>query len=275
MDFWTEWPVGLRVAGAAGVLILAGYATVHFAAPFAADSGQPEAPAVPAPPPGAADLLNRAVLIEGGTFLKGSDQPQPDVLPGSPYSTLDERPVLPMTVDGFWMQEHEVTNEEYRRFDPEHQFPAGQERHPVVNVTLEAAMAYAVSIGGTLPTEWQWEYAARGKESRKYPWGDAEPTCERAHYGECEPRGTIGVMSRPYGATPENIYDLAGNVWEWVVPIWFDPRRPIINKLTRRLRGGSYADDPFFIRAANRSNEFHSGFTYRTIGFRVVWPLER
>jgi len=129
-------------------------------------------------------------------------------------------------------------------------------------------MAYAAFVGGTLPTEAQWAFAAKGTEGRKYPWGDSEPTCERAQYGECAPRATIEVMTRPAGATPEGIHDLAGNVWEWVMPDWF--RRPV-NDESRRLRGGSFDDEAFFIRASNRNKDFFSGFKYVSIGFRVVW----
>ena len=167
-----------------------------------------------------------------------------------------------------------MTNEEYRRFDPGHEFAEGYERHPVVGVTWREAMDYAAFLGGFLPTETQWQVVARGKESRKYPWGDSEPTCERAQYRDCDPKGTIEVMARPAGATPEGIHELAGNVWEWVVPNWYDPGKYPVNDESRRMRGGSFDDDVFFLRASNRSKDFFQGFKYASVGFRVAWPVE-
>ncbi len=81
-------------------------------------------------------------------------------------------------------------------------------------------------------------------------------------------------MDRPDGATPEGIYDLAGNVGEWVMPVWFEPGRTPVNDESRRLRGGSFVSQAFFLRASNRSNYYYSDFEWDDIGFRVVWPLE-
>lgn len=249
-------------------LLVSGYALVR----LAGRSGDVSGAAAPVPPPGTEDPSNPGILIEGGTFVSRSDVEGADD-PASPFWTGDEG-FGRQTVAGFWMQRHEVTNEEYRRFDDGHEFPAGQERHPVVGVSWREAMEYAVSVGGTLPTETQWEFAARGTESRKYPWGDSEPTCERAHYADCDPRATIQVMARPGGATPEGIHDLAGNVAEWVTPNWFEPGRTPVNDEARRLRGGSFRSDPFFLRAVNRNNGFFRGFQGDDVGFRVVWPSE-
>ncbi len=135
-------------------------------------------------------------------------------------------------------------------------------------------MAYAASIGGTLPTETQWEFAAPGTESRTYPWGDDEPTCRHAHFRGCQPEAALPVMSRPAGATPEGIHDLAGNVREWVKPTWFVPGKTPVNDEARRMRGGSFLEGPFFLRASNRNNDFFEGFRAPTVGFRVVWPLQ-
>jgi formylglycine-generating enzyme required for sulfatase activity len=110
----------------------------------------------------------------------------------------------------------------------------GREDYPVVCVSYDAALAYAESMGKTLPTEAMWERAARGIEGRKYPWGNDPITPERAnydfHYG-----GTIPVGSLPKGATPEGVIDLCGNVREWTSSVlkpypggavyahWFNP----------------------------------------------------
>jgi len=261
----TERRIARRVAVLAAVLVPSGYAVVRLAAPARPD-GPPTSPL-------GADPSNPPILIEGGTFLRGSENIHPDIDPASPFSMIDESPPHPATVEGFWIQQHEVTNEEYGRFDPGHAFPSGEERHPVVDITWREAMSYAVFLGGSLPTEAQWEFAARGTESRRYPWGDAEPTCERAQFEGCDPTGTLEVMSRPEGATPEGIHDLAGNVWEWVMPDWHERGRTPVNDESIRLRGGSYLDEGFFLRASNRNNGFHPRFKWVNIGFRVAWSI--
>jgi formylglycine-generating enzyme required for sulfatase activity len=90
----------------------------------------------------------------------------------------------------------------------------GRGDYPVVFVTQEDAVAYAASVGKLLPTEAMWERAARGPEGRTYPWGEAPLSPERAN---CDFRygGTLPVGCLPAGATPEGIFDLAGNVKEW------------------------------------------------------------
>ncbi|MFV1987730.1 MAG: formylglycine-generating enzyme family protein [Gemmatimonadota bacterium] len=264
--------IAIRVGGLAAVLLVSGYAVTRFAGSLVDGSGDADIVVPSTPPPGADDPSNRAILIEGGTTARIRDDAGVGGVEVGPRSTADEGR-NPLTVAPFWMQEHEVTNEEFRRYDADLRFPIGQERHPVANVTWEDAMAYAASIGGILPTEAQWEFAARGAEGRKYPWGDSEPTCERAQFGGCGPRGSIEVMTRPDGATPEGIHDLAGNVWEWVMPDWFDPGRTPVNDESRRMRGGSFDDEPFYLRGANRSNDFRAGHRYISTGFRVVWPV--
>lgn len=217
-----------------------------------------------------ADSLNPAVWIPGGTFLSGSADWDAYYPIGSPYSKEDERPHR-WTVDGFWLQEHEVTNQEYARFDPGHSFPSGEERRPVANVTWAEAMAYARSLGGTLPSEVDWEFAARGRERREYPWGSAEPTCFHAHYRDCAPHSTVDVESRPDDVTPSGVYDLAGNVREWVRPDWFDPNRHPVNHEARRLKGGSFAHPAFFLRSASVTNDFAANDKWPFVGFRVAW----
>ena len=216
------------------------------------------------------DPSNPAVWIEGGTFLTGSDEREGEIPRASPYSRADEQSGL-WTVLGFWIQEHEVTNEEYTRFDPAHDFPPGQERHPVADITWREALAYARSLGGRLATEVEWEFAARGTERREYPWGDQEPTCEITHYVECEPKGTIPVMTRLADVTPEGVHDLAGNVREWVMPVWFDPARHPVNRDAIKVKGGSFAHLAFFLRAAAVTNGLLPSYSWDNIGFRVAW----
>lgn len=216
---------------------------------------------------------NRPIWIEGGTFVMGQD---------SSYASLG--PAHEVTVSSFWIQEHEVTNAEFRRFDPTHRSVSGPDSHPVVYVQWREAMAYAESLGGSLPTEAQWEYAARGKEGRTYPWGEASPTCELAHYADCEPRGTVPVMSLPAGATPDGIHNLAGNVVEWVFDRYgryesrdaVDPAGPGVGE-RRVLRGGAWLFDTVYVAATARTswpevNRPEEVDEMPYIGFRVAWP---
>lgn len=266
--FWRD------VAVVAVVLVVSAYPAVQiFGFPFGI-SEDPDAGAPPLRPQGVRDSMNPGVWIEGGTFLEGSRNPGKTDNPSSPYSTDDERPPRRMAVEGFWIQAHEVTNREYRRFDRDRDFPPGEGRHPVVDVTWREAMAYASWLGGTLPTEAQWEYAAEGSDGRKYPWGAAPPTCERAQFAGCEPTGTVEVLARPAGETPGGLHGMAGNAWEWVTPVWFVPGTTPVNEESRGIRGGSFRSPPFFLRTSNRSNVFYSGTEYDDIGFRVVWPAD-
>lgn len=142
--------------------------------------------------------MNARIHLEGGEFLMGGGE--------------DSHRVM---LSPFYIQEHEVTIAEYRRFAPTHEEDA-PDNHPVVEVSWHDAMAYAVWIGGSLPTEAQWEFAARGSEGRTYPWGDEPPTPERTNYGEIDETAPVKpVKSFPEGATPDLIYDLMGNAWEW------------------------------------------------------------
>lgn len=192
------------------------------------------------------DKLNPRIRIEGGTFQMGSADDNPD-------ANDNEKPKHPVTVSSFWIQEHPVTNVEYRRFKPLRSFNAGKERHPVVIVSWREAMDYAAWLGGTLPTEAQWEYAARGTEGRKYPWGSEDPTPERSNYRESGIGNTTPVGAYPKGATPEGVHDLAGNVSEWCSD-WYDrytddeqvdPAGPAVGmdiggSAARVLRGGAF-----------------------------------
>lgn len=217
------------------------------------------------------ERLNPRILFEGDEFQMGS--PERVAYP-------DEQPQQRARVSRFWLQQHEVTNEEYRRFEPEHGFTPGHERYPVVNVTWNEALAYAEWLGGSLPTEAQWEFAARGAGGRKYPWGEEEPTCARANFNNCGWRlKAVGI--HPEGATPKGVEDMAGNAWEWCWD-WYadryppspqtDPPGPASGSV-RVLRGGSFISGPGYLRAAYRGY-YDPGFLGHDIGFRVAWSAE-
>ena len=226
--------------------------------------------------PPAQDALNLWVTLKGGEFTMG----EKDVL-----SALDEDEPHLVRVSDFSMQRHEVTNDEYRRFDPAHKFPTGQERHPVADVSWYEAHGYAAWLGASLPTEAEWEYAARGtgeqppkgKRGRPYPWGIEPVTPERAVYGTARTK-PVGSLGKP-GQTPEDLDDMAGNVWEWCRD-WYGPYGKVeANPLgptardargtLRVLRGGSFSFVGYTLRAAGRGRgdpDSRDGY----YGFRLV-----
>ena len=155
----------------------------------------------------------------------------------------------------------------------------GHDEHPVTEVTWAGAAAYCRWRGARLPSEAEWEAAARGKEARPFPWGEAMPTRELAVIGL--PSGqTVPVGSRPKGATPEGLQDLAGSLLEWTSsldrPYPFreddgreDPRAPG----ERIARGGNYIfdDAPDKLVAWNRTVAYRNPATgHRQIGFRCA-----
>ena len=181
---------------------------------------QPTVPQPPTPPEG-------MVLIPAGEFEMGSNDDKAGV---------DEQPVHIVYVDAFYMDKYEVTNLDFKKFvlaNPQWQksriprslhngnylgqwtgnnYPIGKANHPVTRVSWYAAMAYAEWAGKRLPTEAEWEKAARGgKEGLKYPWGNSiDPS--RANYAR-HVKDTTVVGS--YAANGYGLYDMVGNVWEW------------------------------------------------------------
>ena len=153
---------------------------------------------------------------------------------------------------------------------------------PVVVVTWDNAGAFCEAIGGRLPTEAEWEYAARGgRDATRFPWGNQSPA-----YQATDPAGAAfeGDAARPVGSYPPNAYGLhhmSGNVWEWVAD-WFgpyesdavtDPRGPTEGEV-RVVRGGSYGDDERNLRASNR-NPNRPGSSNVNVGFRCARDLAR
>lgn len=215
------------------------------------------------------------VFIEGGSFIMGSND------------VPEESPQHEAFVEPFYIDKYPVTFEEYAEFindtdhnktkyweDPELNGP----RQPASGITFADALAYAKWIGKQLPSERQWECAARGKEDRKYPWGSLEPDTTLCNYGDYLGMPSIVTM-HDSGQTPEGVFDLAGNVFEWTIDS-FVPYNPkggpsAQNSEPRRVvRGGSWHSDPLELTATCRKGLFPET-QLTTVGFRCVIPASR
>ncbi|MEW6733152.1 MAG: bifunctional serine/threonine-protein kinase/formylglycine-generating enzyme family protein [Acidobacteriota bacterium] len=186
------------------------------------------------------------VLIPAGKFMMGND--------GSEY----ERPEHEVTMQTFYIDKQEVTNGEYYEFvkatkhsPPPHwvngNFPAGEAKYPVTNVSWDDASAYAKWASKRLPTEAEWEYAARGTEKRLYPWGN-EYSPENSNSKDAKKNSPEPVGSRTQGASPFGVLDMAGNVWEWTADEFYtypgndSTANPSLKGL-KIIRGGSFKSD--------------------------------
>lgn len=190
------------------------------------------------------------VFVPVGEFWMGSDDP---------LAETDERPRHQVFTHAYYIDIHEVTNREYKRFKKDHQFPIGEEDYPVTFVLKKDAEAYCRYVGKRLPTNAEWEKAARGTDGRLFPWGnDFKP-----EYANLDPRGATNLVqcvlpgrspnargklppgSFPKGASPYGCMDMAGNVWEWVSDE-YRHRSIFLNERDAYgiIRGGAYGYSP-------------------------------
>ena len=237
------------------------------------------------------------VEIPPGQFIMGSS--------GDPFADDDELPAHEVAfIESFWIDQFEVTNGQYRRcveedtcslptLDPSQLFGEAVTRydnpsfanHPVLFVDWNQAISYCEWRGGRLPTEAEWEYAARGEDQRIYPWGSDNPNSSLVNFGRFA--GPLRVGSkRDGGLSFYGLYDMAGNAWEWVADwydaAYYDQAVPVVNptgppaaldtqQLLKVIRGGSWTDTSESIRTASREgfpqDQVDPNFS---IGFRCV-----
>jgi formylglycine-generating enzyme required for sulfatase activity len=220
------------------------------------------------------------VLIPDGEFLMGDEEGLPD-----------SRPMRRIYLSSYWIDKHEVTNAQYRQCVQAGvcQFPKDRQayddpqraRYPVTNVTWSQARTYCQWSGRRLPTEAEWEKAARGPDGRRYPWGSSEdPIKRRAKEQAQKPdgNGITQVGSLTDTMSPYGVYDLIGNVWEWVKD-WYaedyyamaptrDPQGPPLGSF-RVLRGGDWSQSPLELRASYRGWDEMS-YWGTMLGFRCA-----
>lgn len=248
--------------------------------------------------PAAGDHAQPLARVPGGTFVMGDAHGETNEAPRQ------------VRVEAFRIMRREVTNRQFAAFvartgyltDAERSGTAfvwngrwrpvpgaswqapngpsstieGMEDHPVVQVSARDAEAYCADHGLRLPSETEWEYAARGTDGRRFPWGDAPPRHDegsaRANFGTvecCAPsaadgfRKTAPVGSYPAGISPFGVFDMAGNVWEWT-------STPFPGRLEHRvIRGGGWGNNPYCLRVSYRhGNPPH--YSLDMVGFRCA-----
>jgi formylglycine-generating enzyme required for sulfatase activity len=214
------------------------------------------------------------VTVPGGEFVMGSDNPEAE---------LDERPAFRIVVGEFRIDRFEVTNRRYRQCVEAGacSLPAGgayheqaKSEHPATVMSWPQAAAYCRWAGKRLPTEAEWEKAARGVDGRRYPWGDRfEADRTNAGYSS----GTTMGGRHPGGASPYGVMDMAGNVWEWTSSLYrsypYDPTDGRENPDARGARvnrGGSWYYGAAYVRTTYRATADHMYRRVADLGFRCA-----
>ena len=217
------------------------------------------------------------VLVPAGPFWMGCDES------AEGFCDTDEVPYRSVELDGFEIDTTEVTQADYELcleasacpMPACSWYPDALPTHPVVCVDHAAALAFCAFVGKRLPTEAEWEKAARGDDARFYPWGNEAPNCSLAHVQGCGV-STMAVGSFPDGQSPYGALDMAGNVTEWVVD-WYaadyyasapptNPPGPSTGTVYSQ-RGGSF--DMYSPRAANREYDIPT-LQIADMGFRCA-----
>ena len=206
------------------------------------------------------------ILVPGGEFICGVNN-----------AASDERPQRKIRLPAFYVDKYEVTNAEFKAIFPSHEFDAVRAHFPVAGISFKQAEAYAEAVGKRLPTELEWEKAARGVDGRDYPWGND------FHKERCNGKSVVGggvkeVGQYPLGASPYGCLDMAGNVYEWTSS-WYEayPGNKAITQeygqIFKVLRGGSYFSNRFDLRCARRHYD-RMDAVRADYGFRCVRDVE-
>ena len=220
------------------------------------------------------------VLVPGGEFTMGTNQKEA-LGPNIPRSNNDARPEHKVTLPSFYIDKTEVTNAQYKAYCDatnyptppqwkEGKYPNGEDDFPVTHVSWYEARAYAAWAGKRLPTEAQWEKAARGSDKREFPWGN-NWDAKRVVWHRNRP---FKVGSKPNGASPYGALDMAGNVFEWTAS-WYDayPNAPHqfaeFGTQMKTIRGGGFDGGDILARTHFRSVAYPSARS-DMIGFRCV-----
>ena len=229
------------------------------------------------------------LLVPSGSFPMGSEDPE---------AAPNERPLTPTNVSAFYLSRWPVTNAQYEQFDPAHRSkraPGAGDRHPVVYVSQTEAARFCTWLSQQerrkyrLPTEAEWEYAARGTDGRKFPWGNRLDSGDRANFADvnkplpwsertidCGFAATSPVDSFPRGASPFGMEDMAGNVWEWCLDGFTpypgrertNPRGP--QGGPRQIyRGGSWKSRIASLRTSARASN-SPAYSTNDVGFRIL-----
>ncbi len=233
------------------------------------------APVAPDPTPTAMTSPDGMVYVAGGTFEMGRND-------GDEY----ERPAHSVTVSSFYIDKYEVTREQYAKFIEatnrlppstwvNGRYPPDEAQLPVVGVNWIEANAYAQWAGKRLPTEAEWEFAARGTDGRLYPWGD-EWRPDIVNAGKTV-RKFVEVGSHPENASPSGAYDMAGNAWEWTASTLAAYPGGAISQQNagdyKIIRGGSSPKNPQEATVTFRGYVLPRGENvddYNSTGFRCV-----
>lgn len=231
--------------------------------------------------------------------------PQGPFTMGGASGAADERPAHQVTLPSYSIDRFPVTNEQFAEFlnaaghtngrgerlfdydDPDARIhragerwaaDGGYEHHPVVEVTWVGARDYCAWRGKRLPTEAEWEKAARGTDARRFPWGDAPPEATRARFAAAY-NATAAVRAHRAGASPYGVQDMAGNAWQWVSSAYRpypyradDGREDLATGPVRATRGGGHDSTAAEItttqRGRNLSRNPRSG--HHNISFRCA-----
>lgn len=229
------------------------------------------------------------VKIPAGEFIMGSDRDK------DPDTRDIETPQHSVYLDDFWISRFPITNLQYKQFvddtgyvTPRHweggELPKIKELHPVVFVSWRDAQLFCEWANVRLPTEAEWEKAARGADGRLYPWGDTTPHRGLCNFSSTDGTTPVGIFRQ--GVSPYNVFDMSGNIWELTSSLWgqyrdhsdfpypYNPNdgRENLNasdNFARIIRGGAFRYYKQVIRCAVRKY-FHPLSIDDDVGFRVV-----